>query len=128
MAYYVKVFNTEGDFRIRAEYKLAVIEAIKQNLKENPAWGSAEEVKPDWISEFEAWGLYPRTNAEGDINKINSAYSKIRDSLDIFFGIIAPYVNDGSVVGVVGEDGRFWAYEFKNGEVTKHNSPKIKLA
>ncbi len=128
MGYCVKV--TESEFSIEKENVAAVLEAgrnmrpehFKQRCFRFVQVGELEDAEN--ISDlFNIWG-YEIEHEEGEgIEGISMNLEKIGDE-ELFFSVIAPFVNSGSYIQYAGEDGVIWRIAFKDG-MSRCISPKI---
>jgi len=82
-----------------------------------------EDFNPDDLDVklvFEAWRWHPVFESEdpkepGDITDIWFMGEKIRDD-SYFFSLLAPYVESGSYLVMIGEDHEIWRWYFSGGE------------
>lgn len=68
---------------------------------------------------LEAIRYRPKYNDNGDVCGIEFTGEK-SGCEKIFFGVLAPYVETGSSIGFVGEDGISWEWVFANGTVEQN--------
>lgn len=111
----------ENKFCIRKENEEKALQALKELARKNKklAWINSNTIikantLEDAINEC-GWEL-ERDDEESDYNAIYFISEKLGDE-NIFFSAIAPYVESGSYIQMVGEDGCIWRYVFENGEM-----------
>lgn len=119
-----RMTQEDASFRIAKSKRRAALAAI-QRLRGN------ETVKDDsgphfsWVDNrfytirsldkmLEEWGWLIQVDEAGDVVDIEFTRSKIGDE-QILFTAIAPYVDAGSFIEMVGEDGARWRWTF-NGD------------
>ena len=138
MGYYV--MTEESELRIRAEDKKLAYQAVcainapeYNHLKRggSSAGGEWVEVWYSWMpadypSEtetledvLELLGFEIAHDDNGDI--IGVSYDNKTGSEDIFMLAMAPYVEDGSYILWLGEDGHRWMWKFQNGTMLRHD-------
>lgn len=117
-------------FKIKDANKKAALQAIRS------LWNKGRhDGRFSWVSEdfneigtlekmLEEWRYEPTTDPEtGDITKIDFIGEKYGDC-EVMFKAIAPYVEAGSVLEYLGEDGDKWRYKF-NGKTMEKVKPKV---
>ena len=68
------------------------------------------------IAKIQRFGYIPKLDNDGNIVEIDFEGERLGHDEDVMFNAIAPYVEDGSFIEMVGEDGDRWRWVFKNGE------------
>lgn len=137
MGYYVR--TEESQLRIRAKDKPLAYQAVcainapeYNHLKRggSSAGGEWVEVWYSWMpadypSETETLedvlelvGFDLAHDENGDITGV--FYDSKRGAEDIFMLALAPYVEDGSRIVWVGEDGERWSWRFQDGTMRRH--------
>ena len=138
MGYYVT--TEESELRIRAEDKKLAYQAVcainapeYNHLKRggSSAGGEWVEVWYSWMpadypSETETLedvlelvGFEIEHDDNGDI--IGVSYGNKTGAEDIFMLALAPYVEDGSYILWLGEDGHRWMWKFQDGTMLRHD-------
>lgn len=118
MGYYA---NGGGTFKISKKnfepMKAAVQDWVR---KEQPGW----EADPDIECFFDYFGFEADLDDDGNIWYVSFPDNKIRDAAD-FLKIIAPWVEDGSRIEMVGEDFSAWLWAFKDHEFYECNGTVV---
>lgn len=107
--------TTSVRFRIPA----AMVPAAKQSITN--LGGIAKE--DQGLDPFKAVRWEAVYDAEGNIVKLRFTGEKYWNEDDIF-AVLAPFVDDGCFIEMVGEDGDKWRWTFQNGTCTKVE-PKV---
>ena len=131
MGYYIYVKDSK--FSIKQENLVKSLKAIqalrgKETIKdyrgEHFSWVSDNFYTIDNIHEMlDEWRWKASYTEEGDIKGISFLGEKFGDD-KFLFQALAPYVEVGSYIHFVGEDGEQWRYEF-DGKVMKEKKAKI---
>ena len=131
--------QTESIFLMKAEYCLPALHAA-QDLMTNPKYDSIKsggsfsktaKNSQKWFSwmnlatpenwthvkdAFDAWRYTADVDDEGNICDVFFEGEKIGQEIE-FFKVIAPYVEPGSYIQMIGEDGFIWRWVFDNDTV-----------
>lgn len=139
MGYYVR--TDESQLRIRAEDKplayqaVCAINAPEYNHLKRGGCSAGGEVREVWYSwmpadypsetktledVFELLGFQVDHDLDGSGDIVGLGYDNKRGAEDIFMLALAPYVEDGSRIVWVGEDGERWVWRFQNGTMRRH--------
>lgn len=118
MSYYM--YFEECNFGIPKEKFGDVLEAIKQANNGNPCGYMDKDCdQNDLACVLDSWGWLVTIDYDtGDVVDIIFDAEKLVDD-DKLFKAIAPYVDAGSYIEMVGEDFVRWRWSFKNGECHK---------
>ena len=68
------------------------------------------------LKKLENYGYLAELDDEGNIIDLNFNGDKLAYDEDTMFQAIAPYVEDGNFIEMVGEDGDRWRWVFKDGK------------
>jgi hypothetical protein len=116
----------DGHLTIKAENKAAALEAVKRmDPRTGHGWWNGEAqfswvdhqdvVKASTLEEaLGLWHFPPVLSEAGDIIALEYEGEKIGDEIKLF-ATLAPFVENGSHVEFLGEDGERWRYVFDNG-------------
>ena len=137
MGYYIK--QTDCEIKILKENFPSIIAAVKdlmgkKELMSGGTWadGYQKEAWFSWVSTdkvlsaleagsvdgvFSAWRYSIITDNDGNISSIRFGGEKYGDD-DCFWSVIAPYVENGSYIEMLGEGGEAFRWCFDNGEFT----------
>ena len=87
------------------------------------SWVSTEDVlgATSLADAMEAFRWSVEHDAEGNITSISFAGEKLGDDAH-FFGAIAEFVDDGSFIEMLGEDGARWRWIFSGGKVVEKHA------
>lgn len=100
------------DFLIKYDEKISYVE--KEDIE---ATNNLEDL-------FEVFGFeIEKDPITLDINKLEFVWDKLGNDENLF-GLIAPYIEEGSYIQWIGEDGDIWRYVFRNG-IFEIVTPKI---
>lgn len=118
MGYYIN--QEEADFTILRENQAAALQAIKDMFIDGKHYMWINDSAPEqWDTLSEAmrdWSYVPFFDTDtGDIVDIGFSAEKAGDE-DKMFKAIAPFVESGSFIWMLGEDGCQWKWVFKDGE------------
>ncbi|MEY2879274.1 MAG: hypothetical protein RLZZ15_1654 [Verrucomicrobiota bacterium] len=69
---------------------------------------------------LEAWRWRAQLDGAGGVAELEFLGDNLGDE-DLLFRALAPYVDDGSSIVVVGEDGAIWRWHFRNGAVSRQD-------
>lgn len=69
-----------------------------------------------FVDVMRIWRWLPECDDDGNIVSLDFLGEKLGNE-DFLFGVIAPFVKDGSNVQMAGEDGRVWQWLFHSGIV-----------
>ncbi len=128
MGYSINMKTSKSKFNIKKEYKEAALTALKKlgngstdkraaggsskgerwfswmNGVDPAQWDSLKEAMDDW--------RYPiKLDSDGNVVGINFNGGKLGDE-EFMFETIAPFVEAGSALHMIGEDGDQWLWEF----------------
>lgn len=114
--------QTDSSFTIKKENWDDAFKAVKFQL----AVKTYQWVGTDWFnglrdiySILEFWGYQPEFNQDtGDITGINFDRDKLGDEFELF-KVIAPFVEAGSFIEMVGEDHISWRWNFNGTTCTE---------
>jgi len=108
---------------LKAIKELAGKETISDSSGRHFSWVDTQSfVKARYIEEaIKAWRWEVGFDAEGNINLIDFMGEKMGDDY-MLFNILAPYIENGSYIEMLGEDGALWRWIFKNGNVKEVNA------
>lgn len=119
-------------FRIKDENKKAALKAMR-GLKGQEtcgdhfsfSWVDADFHQLGTLEEvLKAWRYYPKTDPEtGDIISLDFGGEKWGDDR-LLFDTLAPYVEAGSKIEYLGEDGNKWRFVF-DGKTLKESRPQV---
>lgn len=135
MGYYVK--NTESHFFIPKEYHGLALQAIKdfmlktytadsgmQVIRSFPWVNTDEVVNSETLKDaLYAWRWDAYTDENGDIADLSFDGEKLGED-DLLFGVIAPYVKEGSYIVMQGEDNYTWRWYF-DGQTYRDQAARI---
>lgn len=109
----------------RDERNMPIYDWINGTKHPHFSWVSTKEVldSESLCQALSAIRWSPDVDSNEDINYITFEGEKSGNE-NIFFATIAPYVENGSYIGMEGEDGYLWRWVFNNGEV-KETTPTI---
>ena len=115
MGYYVQ--QRDSDFEIKAENCAGALAAVKA-LRDDYSWVNNCEVASSTTLEdaIEAWNWEAVVGDDGSIFDIRFAASKAGDE-EVLFKALAPFVEDGSFIEMVGEEGEIWRWSFRGGSL-----------
>lgn len=87
------------------------------------SWVETEDVlgATSLAEAMEAFRWLVECDAEGNITSISFAGDKLGDDTH-FFGSIAEFVDDGSFIEMLGEDGAMWRWIFSGGKLTEKHA------
>lgn len=132
MGYYMN--QTDGKFFIKKENINKVIKAIqglhgKESIEDSSgrhfSWVDHDFYKKDNISDiFICWRWEVGFDEDGNVNSVTFQGEKLGDD-GVLFKKIAPYVQDGSYIEMVGEDNMMWRWIFQDGRVFE-KYPEVK--
>jgi hypothetical protein len=132
----------EANFRIPADNKPAALAALHERCNSTEgmtgahykagqlveryfAWVDMDELRAATTLEAACaacgWSLGVAIDGTGDIVEIYFEWEKIGDE-DILFATLAPFVDDGSYIHMIGEDGEHWRWIFKGGTMRKQHA------
>ena len=122
MGYSMEQRNSE--FRIKNENIGLAHDALK--MLDDVVWAEVKDIRKSRTL-FEAfdemrWAL--DVNSDGDVDGIQFEGEKAGGDELHYFGLIAPYVEKGSFIEMMGEDGSRWRWVF-DGETCEEISPKV---
>lgn len=101
---------------VKAIHGLAGKESIEDSSGKHFSWVNNDFVDFSGIIElFAAWRWSVEENDFG-INCISFDGQKLGND-HLFFNTIAPYVENGSFIEIMGEDGCIWRWFFKDGKM-----------
>ncbi len=134
MGYHISMMDSK--FRIPASVKEQALAAMKRMNPSKKGSGYWQD-KPQWAwvdqeivnkaptleDAMTEWRYVPEMDDEGNIVDISFEGEKIGDEMEMF-KTIAPFVEEGSYIEMQGEDGAFWRWVFKNGQV-KEVTPRV---
>ena len=121
MGYCIRVRNVK--FAIKEANKRPALKAIralkgKETCKDSSgshfSWVCAQDFNSAGTLEdmLRVWRWHPTTDPEtGDITNISFTGEKFGDD-DVFFTALAPFIEAGSEMTFMGEDGEAWKYKF----------------
>ena len=114
-------------FKIKAEKIDSAFNACKKMITPdaNYAWVDLTELEnATTLKEFiDVWGWEVVETKEGIVD-IGFCSEKLGDDRELF-DVIAPYVESGSFIEMIGEDGEMWRWVFEDGKC-KEITPDIK--
>lgn len=128
MGYYMTLL--ESNFRIRAERHHEALQAVK-GLIGKETTGRAGDMHFMWVypSEFvgatsligvlHTWRWLVELDSSGNINEIIEFLGEKYGDEDLLFSTLAPFVEKGSYITMLGEDGIIWRWFFHNFQVQK---------
>ena len=125
MGYLMEQQNTE--FKILAANKALALEAVKKlvgcetitdSTGRHFSWvDSGTFLRADTLEEaLKAWRWGTETNNDGNIVNIGFTGQKLGDDA-MLFNAIAPFVENGSYIQMIGEDDTIWRWTFENGQM-----------
>lgn len=117
-------------FRIRKRKQAKALKAIRRlNARENKyAWGDIIPPANTLVDALNYWRWETETDpANGDIVSIMFTGEKAGDDLALFQAI-APYVEAGSFIGMIGEDTCMWRWYFNGKAVVEQAGSVIYAA
>jgi hypothetical protein len=103
----------QQNFQIREENLEAARTAVIALTPQNPRWVDIRYLK-DSLTLFGAvacFGWYLWANGDGNYCRISFEWEKLGDER-MLFDALAPYVEAGSYIEMVGEDGDHWRWVF----------------
>lgn len=106
MGYYMS--QQDSDFRIRSKNVSSALKALRRS--ENGASLMGVNTLSDAL---QIYGFTVTSDENGDITDIYFEYDKLRGQEEML-GIIAPYVQDGSFLQMIGEDDSMWRWVFRD--------------
>jgi hypothetical protein len=128
-----------SSFTIKAANKEPALNAIKQlatqkNKMSGGSWSGGKELSRNfsWVATedfvdaktlveaFEAWRWSAEENKEGDICRLTFEGQKLGDD-PVLLGAIAEFVEDGSYLEMIGEDGSLWRWAFEKGGFSEYS-------
>ncbi len=135
MGYYVK--NTESHFFIPKEYHGMALQAIRDFMLKTYTADSGMQVIRSfpWVNTDEVvnsetlkdalyyWRWDPYTDENGDITDLSFDGEKLGED-ELLFGVIAPYVKEGSYIVMQGEDNYTWRWYF-DGKTYRDQAARI---
>jgi len=115
MGYYISI--TESKFSIRADQKEGALKALRA-LASQPSYAWVEKdwaQRPTLAKTLEDWRWELLEDESGNVTGICFTGQKQGDDAEMF-NAIAPFVDPGSFIEVIGEDGYRWRWAFNKGE------------
>ena len=121
----------DSDFRITKKNKEKALEVVRESLINNwppkfgYSWIDLQDIEQAETLEelFHACRWYVEKDKDDNINRIIFCGEKLGDDL-LVFNCFAPFVEDGSYIEMVGEDGELWRWVF-DGEKCTEETPQI---
>lgn len=117
MGYYITQGDTE--IKIKAEHHIAIIEKIKEFVRQGNHldWTDDNTIlnATDLGTIFDEVGWELEYN-NGDVIGIEFVLEKL-GSEDVFFHLIAEFVEDNSYITILGEGAESWRYIFNDGKM-----------
>ena len=118
MGYYITQGETE--ILIKAEHHMAIVQKIKEFVYggNHFDWTNDNTILNTFSVEiiFSEVGWNPQYDEQGDIIGLEFVCEKL-GSEDVFFELIAEFVEDGSYITIHGECEDSWRYVFNNGKM-----------
>ena len=109
----------KGKFMLKNENVSGAWKTVKELFKEEKEIGWATQDEIENCSSFEqvmdVCSFKITSNENGDYDSIDFIGEKHGDQ-DIIFNAMARYVEDGSYIQMLGEDGTIWRWVFENGK------------
>jgi hypothetical protein len=99
-------------------------ETIKDGGGPHFSWVNEFKDAPTLEKAMQAWRWNVERSDKGDITEIEFIGQKLGDDF-ILFKAIASFIESGSYIVMLGEDGTLWRWFFENGEVREQNARSI---
>lgn len=131
MGYFVS--GNSNNFRLKAGQDQAIMDGMRElnkrdDLKQGGSYGpnGAREYWFSWMNDvdfqnndvgvfLEAVGFEVDKDENGDI--VHLSYDNKTGQEDLFFAVLAPFIEDGSIIEWRGEDDERWMWEFTGGKM-----------
>lgn len=107
-----------ANITIKTENQLEAFYAIKKFVSGQNHWGYKEEVlRRESLAEFlRDLGWVPEEDQDGNIVSLEFTKEKYSDEYNLFKSI-APYIEDGGIIEMWGDDDFIWQWQFYGGEI-----------
>jgi len=108
-------------FTIKNVHHAAVLRALKQMMLKGNSYAWVDSDAASWKTlecALRAWRWEPSYNSSLDIVKLDFVGEKLGDER-VLFSKLAPFVQSGSYIEMIGEDGARWRWVFEQGDVVE---------
>lgn len=115
--------QTKSEFRIDRKDFAAAVAAIRALPVRKYDWTEPGFEKIGSLVEMlDYWRWHPKLSSDADGSHIVGLQfegEKYGEDCDVLFATIAPFVQPGSFIHMIGEDGAQWRWVFKDGQCKK---------
>lgn len=121
------VVQEDTSFRVSVAKQLAALAAVKDLARKGTyRWVDNDEYfhARDLLQALEAWLWYATIDVHGNVTGLVFQGEKMGDE-DILFAAIAPFVEPGSFIQMLGEEGERWRYCFDGQAMRQKQAPAI---
>ena len=131
MGYYVSGYS--NNFRLKAGQDKAIMDKMRElnkrdDLKQGGSYSGGKQTGYwfSWMNDadfdgndigtfLEAVGFEVEQDEDGDIIRLQ--YDSKTGQEDLFFAVMAPFIEDGSTIEWKGEDDALWLWKFEGGKM-----------